>query len=222
MNRYWILFLFLLFFSTTIHAEIGVAAGARAGFNISSLRKYNAPFNFKKRVNLGSDIAGVLRLDFNKYISLQTEIEFTQKGQGWKMSEDSLKYSGKQVINYVQFPILAIGRFGNDKIKGIIQFGPYVSYWTGGYVQNSVSIDKQSRNSTTMKHTFVENDRRVDAGLVVGAGADFKVGKGWIELALRYDAGFIGLSKKSTIAPKTFNSNFGISISYLYSIKSIE
>lgn len=218
--RRFLLFVFVCFSTTMfINAEVGVSAGARAGFNISSLRKYEVPTDFKKRVVLGSDIAGVLRIDFNKFISLQTEIEFTQKGQGWKRTQDSAKYSGKLVVNYVQFPILAVGRFGNDKVKGIVQLGPYVSYWTGGYTQNSVTIDKQSKNAATSKYVFSKNDMRVDVGLVAGAGADIKVGKGWIEVAARYNVGFLNLAKKNSGLPKSYNSSLSLSVGYLYTIK---
>ncbi|MEZ5054224.1 MAG: hypothetical protein R2807_05580 [Chitinophagales bacterium] len=62
-------------------------------------------------------------------------------------------------MNYVQFPILVVGRFGNDKVKGVVQLGPYISYWTGGYTQNSVSIDKQSKNASTYKYIFTSNDK---------------------------------------------------------------
>lgn len=222
MQQRFLFFIVFIVFSLHAQAEIGVLAGARAGLNISSLRKFEPITDYKKRVILGSDLSGVLRLDFNKYISLQTEIEFAQKGQGWKKNIDSAKYSGKLVMNYVQFPILVVGRFGTDKVKGVVQLGPYISYWTGGYTQNSVSIDKQSKNASTYKYIFTSNDKRVDAGLVVGAGTDIKVGKGWIELALRYNAGFVSSNKKSTLVPKMYHSNVSISVGYLYTIKSLD
>ena len=85
-------FFFMCFIVTLASkAEVGVSVGARAGFNIAHLRKFTPPDGYKKRVNLGSDIAAVLRVDFNKYIGLQTELNFTQKGQGCKRSEDSAK-----------------------------------------------------------------------------------------------------------------------------------
>ncbi len=222
MQHRFLFFILFIVYSLSTKAEIGVLAGARAGFNISSLRKYEPIPDYKKRVTLGSDLSGVLRLDFNKYMSLQTEIEFAQKGQGWKKNIDSAKYSGKLVMNYVQFPILVVGRFGTEKVKGIVQLGPYVSYWTGGYTQNSVSIDKQSKNASTYKYVFTNSDRRVDAGLIIGAGTDIKVGKGWIEFALRYNAGFVSINKKSALVPKMYHSNVSISVGYLYTIKSLD
>src|SRR4051812_13463525 len=105
MTRLIILFV-ACFTMHSIYAGVGVSAGARAGFNITHLRKFTAPDLYKKRVALGSDIAGVLRINFNKYIGIQTEIEFSQKGQAWKRTDDSAKYVGKWVINYVQFPVL--------------------------------------------------------------------------------------------------------------------
>lgn len=206
-------------FISTLKAEIGVLAGARAGFTIAHLRKFEPITDYKKSVKLGSDIAGVLRLDFNKYISLQTEVEFIQKGQAWKMKQDSAKYYSKYVINYVQFPILAVGRFGNDKVKGIIQLGPYVSYWTGGYTQSAVTIDKQSKNATTNKHQFTTDNMRVDVGLITGIGANIKVGKGWIDVGARHQLGFLSINKKNTALPKLYNCGVSFYVGYLYTIK---
>jgi len=217
--RKGLLLLIVSAYFLSVKAEVGVSAGARAGFNISNLRKYTAPDGYKKRVNLGSDIAAILRIDFNKYISLQTEIEFIQKGQAWKRSQDSAKYTSKLVLNYVQFPIMAVGKFGTDKVKGVVQIGPYLGYWTGGYAQNSVSVDKTSKESDTQKRLFTKDDMRLDVGLVIGAAADIKVGKGWIEVGARYNLGLLSISKRNSGLPKLYNSSLGISVGYLYTIK---
>ena len=219
MMRKFLLIIIITIPFFTLKAEVGVAAGGRAGFNINTLRKFSAPELFNKRAALGSDIAAVLRIDFNKYISLQTEIEFSQKGQAWKRTEDSAKYLSKFVLNYIQFPILAVGRFGSDKVKGIVQLGPYIGYWAGGYSQNSVAIDRVTKRATTDKYLFTKNDMRVDVGLVIGAGTDIKVGKGWIEVGARYNLGLLSITKKSSALPKLYNSSFSISLGYLYTIK---
>lgn len=207
------------FFIATLKAEIGVLVGAKAGFDIAHLRKFEPITDYKKTVKLGSDIAGMLRLDFNKYISLQTEIEFIQKGQAWKNKTDTAKYYGKWVMNYVQFPILAVGRFGNDKVKAIVQLGPYVSYWTGGYTQSSVTIDKQSKNAITNKYEFTTNNMRVDVGWITGIGANIKVGKGWIDVGARHQLGFLSINKKNTGLPKLYNCGVSFYVGYLYTIK---
>lgn len=200
-------------------AEVGVSVGARAGFNIAHLRKFTPPDLYKKRVTLGSDLAAVLRIDFNKYIGLQTEVEFTQKGQAWKRKQDSAKYVSKFVLNYIQFPVLAVARVGSEKVKGVFYLGPYFAYWAGGYGQSSVSVDKQSKNSTTEKYVFTKDDMRFDVGLVTGAGAAFKVGKGWIEVTARHNLGLLSTTKKNSGLTKTYNCNFNLSLGYLYTIK---
>lgn len=203
---------------TTVKAEVGVSAGARAGFNIAHLRKYSPPEFYKKRIVLGSDIAAMLRIDFNKHIGIQTEVEFSQKGQAWKRSIDSAKYVSKLTINYIQFPILAVARVGSEKYKATFYLGPYFAYWAGGYNQNSVSVDKQSRNATTDKYVFTKDDNRFDVGLVSGVGGDFKVGKGWIQLMARHNLGFLSINK-NTSSTKLYNCNFNFSVGYLYTIK---
>jgi hypothetical protein len=201
-----------------LKAEIGLSAGARAGMNISHLRKFTPADPFKKRVMLGSDIAGMLRLTFNKYIGLQLELEFSQKGQGWKQSLDSVKYSGKFVANYIQFPVLAAAAFGTEKVKAVILLGPYFAYWTGGYTQNSSSVDKQTRSESHEKYFFSKDDIRFDVGLTTGIGADFKAGKGWIELAARHNLGLMPNRKNGAALPRVYNCSFSLSLGYRYSI----
>lgn len=219
MLRVCLLYMLCLFMFFSSKAEVGVSVGARAGFNIAHLRKFTAPDLYKKRIMLGSDIAGVLRIDFNKYIGIQAEIEFTQKGQAWKRSQDSAKYVAKQVANYIQFPLLAAARFGNEKVRGVFLLGPYFAYWTGGYSQNSVSVDRQTRNEDHTKYVFTKNDMRFDVGLTSGAGADFKVGKGWIELMARHNLGLLSTTTKDSGLPKLYNCNFSLSLGYRYNIK---
>lgn len=213
----FILFYFLL--TTSSFAEVGVLAGARAGMNIAHLRKFETPAGFKKNVNLGSDIAAMLRIDFNKFIGFQAEIEFSQKGQAWKASVDSAKYYNKQVLNYIQIPLLAVARFGNDKVKAVIQLGPYLAYWAGGYTQTSTQVDKTSRESTNTKYLFTKNDNRLDVGITSGLGVNVKVGKGWIEVLARHNAGFLSTAKKNSGLPNAYNCNFSLSLGYLYTIK---
>ncbi len=203
----------------SLNAKVGVSAGARAGFNIANLVKFDAPGLSKRKPLLGSDIAGVLRLDFNKYIGFQMEVEFTQKGQAWSHSLDSLKYYGKFVANYIQFPLLAVASYGNHKVKGVFLLGPYFAYWTGGYLQNSIRIDNQTRYEDHQRFEFTPNEVRFDVGLTSGIGADFKVGKGFIELMSRYNIGFLSTAKKIPDLKQLYNSNFSLSLGYRYSIQ---
>lgn len=200
-------------------AEVGVEVGAKAGFNIAHLRKFSAPENYKKRVTVGSDIGAVLRINVHKNFAVQTGIEFTQKGQAWKRTIDSAKIVNKQVLNYIQFPVLAVGKVGSEKVKGVFMLGPYFAYWAGGYTQEAVSVEKMTRNESHEKYLFSKNDRRFDVGLVTGAGVNVKVGKGWIEVMARHQLGFMSIASKKSVAPNLFNCNFNLSVGYLYTIK---
>ena len=220
MNPRKLFFLVFIFTgSITAMAEVGVTVGARAGFNIAHMRKFTPPDLYNKRVIMGADLAAVLRIDFTKNFGFQTEVEFTQKGQGWKRTQDSAHYSGKLIANYVQFPLLAVGRVGSEKYKAVFLLGPYFAYWTGGYTQQSVSVDHYTLNAQTVKYEYTKNDNRFDVGWVTAAGADFKVGKGWIELMARHNLGFLSMAKKNSGLPNTYTCNFSLSLGYRYTIK---
>ncbi len=216
-----VLFISIFIFAVcTASAEISVSAGGRAGLNISNLRKFSSPTDYKKRVILGSDLAAFLRIDFNKYIGIQTEVEFIQKGQRWNRTLDSAKLTSKSVLNYIQFPILAVARVGSDKVKGAFLIGPYFAYWSGGYNQDAVSVDKQTTTAITNKYNFTHQDMRFDVGIVTGAGIDIKVGKkGWVEFTARHNAGLLSIAKKNTGMPKLYNNSFNLTFGYIYIIK---
>lgn len=217
--RQLLLFLTALLLFSSLKAEVGVLAGARAGSNVAHLRKFSPPEFYKKRIVLGSDIAAMLRIDFNKNIGIQAEVEFIQKGQAWKRTQDSANYVSKFVANYIQFPILAVARVGTEKYKATFYLGPYFAYWAGGYNQSSVSVDKQSRDASTDKYVFTKDDNRFDVGLITGVGCDFKLGKGWLQVSARHNLGFLSIAKKNTALPNLYNCNFSLSVGYLYTIK---
>lgn len=216
-QRIFLGFLFLFIFFS-VQAEIGVLVGARAGMNMAHWRKYSAPVSYKKAMVLGSDIAPQLRIDFNKFIGVQVELEFAQKGQAWKQRLDSAKYYGKTVMNYIQFPILAAAHFGNEKYRGVILLGPYLAYWTGGFTQTSTHIDNTTRQESNTKHVFSANDNRLDVGITSGLAADFKLGNGWLEVAVRHNAGLLGIAKKSASLPKLYNCNMAFSVGYFFDV----
>ena len=219
MKRY--IHIVLLFVSmSSAFAETEVNLGGRAGMNIAHIRKMEVQNTAKRSVNLGSNFGGILRVNFNKNIGVQTEILFTQKGQRWKVQKDSAKYFTRFVNNYIEVPVLAVARFGSDKVKFIGMTGVYMAYWSGAYTQSSTKIEKQTYKEDTEDYLFSKQDRRFDMGISTGIGVDFKLGKGWFELLARHNLGLISREKNSS--NKTYNCNFNFSIGYLFNLTKHE
>lgn len=211
----YILICLLILMSSTLFAKVEVSAGGRVGFNIAHIRKIDVPTGYKKKINLGSNFGGTLRLNFNDFIGIQTEILFAQKGQQFFQKTDSTKQYKRFVNNFIEVPILAVVRFGSEKVKFVGFAGPYLAYWSGAYTQESLHSEKMTQKTKSNDYKFLKSDSRFDMGIATGIGADIKVGNGWLEIAARHDLGLMSRTKSS---PKNFNCNFNLSIGYLFTI----
>lgn len=213
MKKY-VLVVLLFFCFHAVFAELEFNVGGKVGVNLSHIRKMDAAPGFKSKINLGSNFGGIFRVNFNKIIGIQTEVSFAQKGQRWFKQEDSAKYYNRLVNNYIEIPVLAVVRFGSEKVKFVGYLGTYLAYWSGAYTQNSIQLDKMTDKAENANYVFTKNDRRFDMGLSTGIGVDFRVGKGWLELMARHSLGLLNRYKASSL--KSYNCNFNISIAYLF------
>jgi hypothetical protein len=209
---------FILFFCTVQIglAKIEVNVGGKAGMNLAHIRKIENPDGFKNKINLGSNFGGIIRLNFNKNIGVQTEILFTQKGQRWLSKNDSTKNYIRFVNNYIEVPLLAVASFGSEKTKAIIYLGTYFGYWAGAYTQTSTQEEKRTIAKSNNEYTFSNFDNRFDAGIASGVGVNFKLGKGYLELAARHNLGLVNRTTDKNF--KQYNCNFNFSIAYLFKV----
>lgn len=212
--RHFVVIVFCFFTHHALYSKVDVLAGVKAGMNIAHIRKIENPDGYKKKINLGSNFGALVRVDFNEYIGVQTELLFAQKGQRWLSKNDSTKNYIRFVNNYIEVPVMAVARFGPEKIKATIYLGTYFAYWSGAYTQSSTVEDKKTMAKSDNKYDFSSMDNRFDFGMASGVGVDFKLGKGYLGLAARHHLGFINRTTDKN--NKQFNCNFNLSISYLF------
>lgn len=208
-------FLIVLLFSLPVLAQVKVAAGARAGFNMAHIRKTEVPGGFDKKIMPGGNFGGLLRVSFNELFAVQTELLFSQKGQRWVQKSDSVNHYQKLVSNYIEIPVLGVARVGGDKVKAVFYLGGYFAYWSGGYFQTSSQQDEQTIASSHTDQVFTSNERRFDAGITTGAGMDIEAGPGLVEIAVRHNLGLADRSKSDLPHTKTYNCNLFVSAAYI-------
>lgn len=210
----------LSFFALNCIAEIGVSVGAKAGVNLAHIRKIENPSGYDNKILLGSNFGGIASVNFNKFISVQTELIFAQKGQRWTTETDSTKNYIRFNNNYIDFPLLAVARIGSDKVKGILQIGTYFAYWSGASLQQATQQDKVTIERIETDYEFTQQDNRFDLGIASGVGIGLKAGDGFFEVIARHQLGL--LNRTNQIGEKQYNCSFAISIAYLFSIKKHE
>lgn len=218
MKKFLLLFILFTGSLPVLFAKVDVLAGARVGMNLAHIRKLAEPEGYSKKIMLGSNFGGLVRVKFNKVFGLQTEILFSQKGQRWTQDLDSLDNYKKLVSNYIEFPLIGVARVGGEKIKAVFYLGAYFAYWSGGYYQNSSQQDNQTIASDNTDYPFSSGDQRFDAGIASGVGMDIKAGPGLVEIAVRHDFGLVDRSKIDEEHTKTYNCGLFFSAAYIIKI----
>ncbi|QOG03085.1 porin family protein [Flavobacterium sp. MDT1-60] len=99
---------FVLFIGlATSQAQVRVSPGLRGGLNISTLT--NIDDNSSKT---DFYIGGLVNIKFNKFFSVQPEINYSRQGDEGRYFEDGRYYSEKYELNYVTLGAVAKFNFG--------------------------------------------------------------------------------------------------------------
>ena len=138
-NRFSILAAFAFFVAVfTVPATAQVALGVRAGGNFATV---NATETLDKlapdfKYTPGFDLAGVAEINFGRYFALQPELHWTQKG--FRFAETFDVPVGRFNVpagadatfrtNYLELPVLAKLKLGNDLVQAYAAAGPSVGY----------------------------------------------------------------------------------------------
>jgi outer membrane protein with beta-barrel domain len=154
--------LVLLFFSASIFAQDNavdnspqVRIGLKGGLNIATIIKTNDD-NFSSNPLLGFNGGAVLQLPLGRFIAIQPEFLFSQKG--YKSTGTSLgtDYDYRKYLNFLDIPILL--RINASKYFGIV-IGPQYSYLLGTHTvfksgDATYQQDVQNDNSNVRKNIF--------------------------------------------------------------------
>lgn len=152
----------LVSFTTAISAQIvdsdnskRPSFGFKAGANLSNV--YDAQGDeFQADAKIGLAAGAFLTLPFTKYIGIQPEIMFSQKGYRGSGSLLGSDYSFARTTNYIDIPLLL--SFRSNKYITLL-FGPQYSYLLSqNYTFKSdlinISRDEQFDNENLRKNTM--------------------------------------------------------------------
>lgn len=228
---------FLCLFMSAMTTQAQMTAGLRAGVNL-------ATYNFDYGSNLPSGVKGEqpsnatvltigvpVQMMFGEHFGLQMELNFIQKGFRFKDESTSptasFSFDIKQVINWLELPVLAKARFGSDVgFGGGLFFGPSIGYGLSGKGTTTSTSTINGVSSTTSESdnlNFKDDEHsRVDLALNLGGEVNY----GGIFLDVRYQIGLTNMnttnssSSGSNIAART--RGLGITAGYRIPIGSEE
>lgn len=187
-----LIFLMTLFFAVT-KAQLSI--GVQGGSNFSTMDFTNNLDYKLTEVNYIQGFIGGLVVQYlnEKHAGVQAEFNYSQRG--WiemdTTGTNNIKY--KNQINYIEFPILSHVNIGNGKIRGLFEIGPYIGYAVSA-VKSEQDLD--SGSETSADYTFDEDtDNRLDFGLMVAGGFEYRFPFGKFAAEARYTVGLGDLDK---------------------------
>ncbi|BFM43027.1 outer membrane beta-barrel protein [Flavobacterium sp. CFS9] len=193
----------------TTNAQVKVSPGFRGGLNISDLT--NMPGNSSSKSDFY--IGALAAIKFNKYFTLQPELNYSRQGSEIRLSyldfdnSTSRRRSQKAEINYLTLG--AVAKF-NFKGKGFhVLAGPSIDFKTND------NFDK-----------FGENPVDVDFAIVGGVGYTLPNGltfearlkQGLVDI-YGYDRRYYDNENRRYYDDITLNEVFQIGISYTFKVK---
>lgn len=170
-------------------------AGLKGGVNFTNLYIGDLEDVDDENMKVGFNAGLYYRADINSGFAIQPEFLFTQKGTEVQY-DGFLGGSGRYRfnLNYLEVPVLAVGKVGNFNIHA----GPYLGFLVGAKVKD---VDDNG-NINDVENLDRDDFNTLDTGIAAGFGLDFDTGT----IGLRYNYGFQEIGKNEDAGQATENS----------------
>jgi hypothetical protein len=172
------------------YVSTGPRYGVRGGLNLSDLYVSDAKqADFRIGFNLGL----FAKLPVFKMVSLQPELNFTNKGADVVYTNTFVNGTARYKLDYIELPVMLVvnvSQFFN------VQAGVY-----GAALVNSNTRNKASGDKFNFADNIESADyNKLDAGIALGGGIDM----GAIGIGIRYSLGFTKIGKDKTYMGSTY------------------
>jgi len=191
------LFFIFIFFSFNVFGQFSF--GLQGGMNLSEMDFTNNPEYKFTEIKYAQGFIGGVVLQFlgENHAGVQFEFNYTQRG--WieldTVGTNNLKYKDK--MDYLELPILTHINMGGGNFRGIFNLGPYLAYALN---RSTTVTDENTGSSETINYTFNKDiDNRLDFGLLVGGGFEYRLKKSKISAEARYTIGLGDINKDKIV-----------------------
>jgi len=169
-----------------------------------------------------ANFAVVAEIGVSENFAFQPELAYTQKGfqirEGFDFNLFNLPiFAGVQAqtkINYLEIPLLAKYKFGNEGIKGYVTAGPTLGYAINGRLETKASFIIDIPLTNTKIDMGNDNFNRFEVGATIGAGVAIPAGSGELFLDARYTHGLTKVDNISFAELALKNKVIGLSLGY--------
>ena len=218
----------LLVLSMNVMAQTSI--GFRGGINVGNVSEPDIIGQILPDFQsiIGSNVAVVVEIGISDHFSFQPELAFTQKGFKLKEGIDinlfkiplPLGVKATTKVNYVEIPLLAKVKFGNEKMQTYLTAGPVLSYAVGGRFKTQAQILFDIPIIDQKLDLDALGYNQFEIGVSVGGGLSFNTGQGAFFVDARYTHGFTDVYDVPVVDLKLKNKGFGVNVGYLIPITS--
>ena len=161
---------------------------------------------------IGPTAGFIFEIPINSWFEIRPELLYGTQGRRWKGDVPGGRYVQVENFGYLQIPVLAKFKHGNEKVTGFVNIGPQFGVALFGvdrfrFIPDNGEVQKE-RSSINFEAT---ERRRFDAGLDFGLGMECN--KTGIEVEARY---YLGLADVWDIPVKATNRSFTLALGWKF------
>lgn len=209
MKRF--LILIALLGSTIAIASAQVEVGVRGGF-LTTNRSFK-PDRKSTSISNANNYGLVFILFGQKYLGVQAEAAFTQRGCNYMRGDSAYKLKQQMV----EIPLMAQARISYKGVSLLLNVGPYF-----GYVLSQTEDITYKGTTTSTDTKFIKSyDRRFQYGITAGPGIKVNIGPVALQSEVRYYHGLSHLYNPAAEATpiESKESGLGVFVGVMYRFK---
>lgn len=169
------------------------------------------------------NVAAVTEFELNDRFSIQPELVYNTKGFSIKETGDIELFDvplpvglyAVSKFNYLELPVLAKVKFGNERVNAYLQAGPSLGYAIDGRLITRAKVFFEFDVFDTDIDLDDVGYERWEASGIIGGGVEFALRRGKIMLDARYQHGFTELYDIPVFNEQIKNRGVNISAGYL-------
>lgn len=212
------LFVILSILVSNIHAQ---NIGVRGGLNFANVLAVDNDQTYREtQVNPGIHFGVTADFVITNIISFETGLFYSEKGLKIieKETDFGVTYQDEYTTNltYIELPLTAKASFeiAGAKVFGLL--GPYFGMGIGGNYKEKIDLGSDVQITTRGVNWGSSKNgddvKRLDYGLLIGAGAEFRS----IQVGLSYGLGLANISPYTDYGSKANNRVLALSVGYVF------
>lgn len=225
MKRIKIILAIAAFAFSTTFSFAQVSVGAKAGVYTSFLTVTDAVDRISPDIEglTTASFGLVAEIGIGESFAFQPELLYTTKG--FKLTEGlDINLGGFPLpagvtantkINYIEMPLLAKYKFGQQAVKFNVTAGPVLSYAANGQLETKTNFILDLNPIKTNIDLDALNYERLEVSASVGAGMAIETNSGQFFADVRYVHGFSDLYNAPVVDLNIKNRGVGVNVGYM-------